>query len=307
MELNKQRDSFSHALSHIASHAGVTLLAVGIAFSLPILANYILFTWWPMVLEDSQLLLINEIIFAAVLVLLFNLLLKAREARRSHRMARLASLVHAGHDDSPMTRTAQRELLERISGTRDVSVMSVTGYDTFVSEKRNLRRIVDDCYELRVLLLNPYGPGALRRAQSLGGADAMLESYQREAAATVERLAGLVAAGKQVTLKFYDDAPYWNLIVTGEHVWVQYCHDGQELKAQPEYVLALNKDSSAHGLFPAFYVHFLNHWNDPRHPQYDFVSQQLVYRDVRGNEVKRVPFLPQVQGTDTLSCLRLAS
>lgn len=307
MEPNKYRNGLSHALGHIASHAGVTLLAVGIAFSLPMLASYILFTWWPMVLEDSQLLLINEIIFAAMLVLLFNLLLKAREARRSHRMARLVSLVHAGSSDCRHARRSQRELIERISGTRDVSVMSVTGYDTFVSEKRNLRRIIDECYELRVLLLNPYGHGALRRAQSLGDVETLLENYRRETAATVERLAGLAAAGKQVVLKFYDDAPFWNLIVTGEHVWVQYCHDGQELKAQPEYVFALGKENSAHGLFPAFYVHFLNQWTDPRHPEYDFSSQQLIYRNERGNEVKRVPFLPQAQDVDGFSYLRLAS
>lgn len=307
MEPNKYRNGLSHALGHIASHAGVTLLAVGIAFSLPMLASYILFTWWPMVLEDSQLLLINEILFAAMLVLLFNLLLKAREARRSHRMARLVSLVHVGYDDCRHARRSQRELIERISGTRDVSVMSVTGYDIFVSEKRNLRRIIDECYELRVLLLNPYGHGALRRAQSLGDAGSMLENYRRETAATLERLAGLAAAGKKVVLKFYDDAPFWNLIVTGEHVWVQYCHDGQELKAQPEYVFALGKENSTHGLFPAFYVHFLNQWTDPRHPEYDFPSQQLIYRNERGNEVKRVPFLPQTQDVVGFSYLRLAS
>lgn len=288
-------NNFPVTLRHIASHAGVTLLAVGFAFSLPMLANYILFTWWPMVAEDSQLLLINEIIFAAVLVLLFNLLLKAREAQLSHRMSGLASLVHVRAQDSRLSRRANRDLIERISGARDVAVMSVTGYDTFVSEMRNLRQVIDGSYELRVLLLNPHGPGAQRRVQSLGDAGELLESYQGETEATVERLACLAAAGKQVTLKFYEDAPFWNLIVTGEHVWVQYCHDGRELKAQPEYVFAMSKGNPALGLFPAFYVHFLNHWNDTRHPEFDFATRQLVYRNERGNEVRRTPFPPQAE------------
>lgn len=34
--------------------------------------------------------------------------------------------------------------------------------------------------------------------------------------ATIERLAALEASGKQVTLKFYEDPPFWNLIITGE-------------------------------------------------------------------------------------------
>ena len=111
----------------------------------------------------------------------------------------------------------------------------------------------------------------------------------------MERLASLAAAGKKVTLKFYDDPPFWNLIVTGEHVWVQYCHDGQELRQQPEYVFALNRSNPVQGLFPAFYMHFLNCWGDPRHPEYDFDTRQLIYRNERGNEVRRVPFLPQAE------------
>lgn len=282
-----------HILKHIFSHIGVTLLAVGIAFSLPALAKFILYTWWPLVEDDSQLLLINEIIFAAVLVLLFNLFLGARQGRVSRRMNRLISLVHVRENDGWFSRRTLRNLLDRITGTRDVSVMSVTGYDTFVSERRQLCRVIEHSYELRVMLMNPYGPGAMRRVASLGDPSPLLDTYCRETAATLERLAGLAAAGKQVTLKFYDDPPFWNLIVTGEHVWVQYCHDGHELKSQPEYVFALHRDKPAQGLFSAFYVHFLNHWNDPRHPEYDFSAQELVYRDARGNETRRLPFPPQ--------------
>ncbi len=307
MERKVHFHNFSRSLQHIAGHAGVTLLAVGIAFSLPVLANFILFTWWPMMLANSQLLLINEIAFAGVLVLLFNILLSAWDAQLSRRINSIAMLVHARQEGARLSRRIYRNLIERIIGTRDVSVMSVTGYDTFVSEIRDLHQVIDDCYELRVLLLNPYGPGALRRVQSIGNAEAVLENYRRETEATVERLTGLAEAGKKVTLKFYDVPPFWSLIVTGEHVWVQYCHDGQELRNQPEYVFALSKNNPAHGLFPAFYVHFLNHWNDPNHPEYDFTSKQLVYRNERGNETKRMPFIPPAAGPEVFSRLRLAS
>ncbi len=295
MERNIDPDRFSNTLRHIVGHAAVTLLAVGIAFWLPVLANYILFSWWPMVARDSQLLMVNEIIFAAVLVLVLNMLLSAREARLGHRMNGLVSLVHVRQEDSPSSLGTNRKLLQRMTGTRDVSVMSVTGFDTFVSEMRSLRQVIDACYELRVVLLNPFGPGALRRVQSLGSPEGLPETYRRETEATVERLAGLSTAGKKVTLKFYDEPPFWNLIVTGDYVWVQYCHDGQELRNQPEYVFELNRNKPAQGLFPVFYVHFLNHWADSRHPEYDFAARQLIYRDGRGNEARRLPFPPPAE------------
>ncbi|MBS1184963.1 MAG: hypothetical protein H6R09_564 [Proteobacteria bacterium] len=296
----------SHTLRHILSHVGVTLLAVGIAFSLPALAKYILFTWWPMVEGDSQLLLINEIVFAAVLVLLFNLFLGARQGRLSHRLNRLVSLVHVREESDTRSRWRDRKLLDRITGTRDISVMSITGYDTFVSERRKLNRVIDTSYELRVMLMNPYGAGAMRRVQSLGDPAPLFETYCQETAATLDRLASLATAGKRVTLKFYDEPPFWNLIVTGEYVWVQYCHDGHELKEQPEYVFALIKDKPTQGLFSAFYVHFLNHWSDPRHPEYDFSTRELIYRNDKGNEVKRVPFPPVAEHREIRQPVMLA-
>jgi hypothetical protein len=32
---------------------------------------------------------------------------------------------------------------------------------------------------------------------------------------------------------------------------------------------------------------FLNQWNDPRHPEYDFDTNELVYRDASGKETGR--------------------
>jgi hypothetical protein len=299
--------SIFQTLRHIFGHIGVTLLAVGVAFSLPMLARFILYTWWPMVEDDSQLLLVNEIVFAAVLVLLFNLFLGARQGRLSHRMNRLVSLVHVREESSWLARWYDRKLLDRITGTRDVSVMSITGYDTFVSQRRNLRNVIDHSYELRVMLMNPYGAGAMRRVQSLGDPAPLLDSYCQETAATIERLAALAAAGKRVTLRFYDDPPFWNLIVTGEYVWVQYCHDGHELKNQPEYVFALQKGQPTQGLFSAFYVHFLNQWSDLDHPEYDFSTHELIYRNDKGNEVARRPFPPQAARSDSPKLILLAS
>jgi hypothetical protein len=48
-------------LTYIFSHSLITLLAIGIAFMLPIAARYILYQWWPRVETDAQLLLFTEI------------------------------------------------------------------------------------------------------------------------------------------------------------------------------------------------------------------------------------------------------
>jgi len=293
MDHNTPIFSFIHTVRHIVGHAAVTLLAVGIAFSLPLAAKYILYNWWPKVEGDSHLLMITEICLAALLVLLFNLLRIAWAGRRVLRMNRIASLVHVREANNWFSRWASRDLRNKIRGTRDVSVMSVTGYDTFVSERRSPHHFIDDSYELRVMLMNPYGAGARRRVQSLGDMASMLETYRLETEATIERLTSLAASGKKVTLKFYEDPPFWNLIITGEYVWVQYCHDGQELKTQPEYVFALRKDKPAQGMFSPFYVHFLNQWDDPRHPEYDFDSEELIFRNDKGNEVERAPYPPR--------------
>lgn len=73
----------------------------------------------------------------------------------------------------------------------------------------------------------------------------------------------------------------------GELVWVQYCHSGFEVKHEPEYVFASNPENPRQGLFVPFYMYFLERWSDPRHPEFDFDTRELVYRDEDGREVRR--------------------
>jgi hypothetical protein len=49
MNHDKHFHSFAEGIHHALAHIVITLLAVGIAFSMPVIANYILFNWWPMV------------------------------------------------------------------------------------------------------------------------------------------------------------------------------------------------------------------------------------------------------------------
>lgn len=277
-------------LRHIASHAAITLLAVGIAFALPQLAQYILFNWWPLVRDDSRLLLYTEIGFAAGLVVLFNVASLTFHYRRRARMSSIASLVHVHEQGSWFSRQRKQNLLRRLPWKRDVTIMAVTGYGTFSAADADLGHILQDCYEVRVMLMNPYAAGARSYVAAHPAAEAALAGFRSELAASIEYLRALHAAGRKVVLKLYDEAPFWKLVFTGEHAWVRCCHDCRDFGKFPEYVFALQPDKPARGFFPAFYTYFLNQWNDPQHPDYNFDSDELVYRDGDGQERCREPY-----------------
>lgn len=294
MDHDKHFHSFTQGIHHAFSHVVITLLAVGIAFSLPVVAKYILFYWWPKVEDNSQLLMITEISFATVLVLLFNISKIAWDGRRSMHMNKIASLVYAREGHGWMSRWKERDMRKKIASARDVYIMSITG-DTFSSENSELQKPLELAYEIRVMLANPYGKGVASRAQSLDDPEAMLQAFRQETEVSIAYLRKLAAAGKKVKLKFYEEPPFWKLVVTGEYVWVQYCHDGHEVKTQPEYVFGLQHDNPQRGFFAPFYKHFLDQWKDPRHPDFNFETSELIYRNGDGNEIDRVSFPPDME------------
>jgi hypothetical protein len=292
---NKHFHSFSQGIRHAFGHVAITLLAVGIAFSLPVAADFILYYWWPKVEYSSQLLLITEIGFATVLVLLFNISKIAWDGRRSIHMNKIASLVYARERSGWMSRWKEREMRKKIASVRDVYIMSITGYDTFSSENNELQKMLELAYEIRVLLANPYGKGVASRAQSQDDPAAMLQTYRRETEVSIAYLRKLTAAGKKLKLKFYEAPPFWKLVVTGEYVWVQFCHIGHEVKSQPEYVFGLQHDNPQRGFFGPFYKHFLEQWKDQNHPEFNFDTGELVYRNEDGNEIRRTAFPLQAE------------
>jgi len=276
-----------NSLRQILSHGAVTVLAVAIAFSLPGFANYILNEWWPEVENNANLLLGTEIALASVLALVFNMAKIAWDHRQRVLVARLASLVHARNGDAGWwARRRERALVNQLTTARDAFVLTLTGYDTLVAEDSLLRPVIDKAYEIRVMLVNPVGHGLRRRAESLPS-DVTVLTLHTEIEATIGALSALRKYGKKVKLKFYDEEPFWKIVVLGDYIWVQHCHSGFVVREQPEYVFALQHTEPRHGLFVPFYMIFLNYWNDPSHPEYDFETNELVYRDAGGKETGR--------------------
>lgn len=272
------------SFQQVLSHGVITLLAVAIAFSLPRAAGYILYEWWPVVERDANLLLATEIGMASVMVLLFNFAKIMWGNRQRVAMAKLTALAYARKDRRDwLSQRRERALAKRLSAARDAYLLTLTGHDTLVDERSLLRGAVQTAYEIRVMLLNPVGAGLRRRVDSLPPEITLL-SFHKEIEASIACLAELRKAGKKVSLKFYEQEPFWKVIVLGDHVWVQHCHTGFEVKHQPEYVFGLQHDNPREGLYIPFYMHFLEQWNQPCHPKYDFDTNELVYRDEAGNE-----------------------
>lgn len=245
---------------------------------------------------EPNLLLATEIALASALVLLFNLAKLAWGGRHIAATARLASLVYgrtAKH--GWLARWRERALVGRLPAARDAFLLTLTGYDTLVDKRSLLRGLLETAYEVRVMLVNPVGEGLRRRVESLPP-EVTLRSFHSEIEASIAYLAELRKLGKKVTLKFYDHEPFWKVIVLGDHVWVQHCHAGFSVREQPEFVFALRHRSPRDGLFVPFYVYFLNQWNENGHPEYDFDSNELVYRDAGGNETVRAPLGVPVNG-----------
>ena len=274
-------------LRQILTHGVITVLAVVIAFSLPGTANYVLNEWWPHVERNANLLLATEVALASILALLFNLAKIAWDHRRGVLTARLASLMYARNAGAGWwLRRRERALVKHLPAARDAFILTLTGYDTFVAEGSLLRGVIEKAYEIRVMLVNPVGKALRERADSLPPEITVL-TLNTEIEATIGHLSGLRKFGKKVKLKFYDEEPFWKLIVLGDYVWVQHCHSGFAVKQQPEFVFALQHREPRHGLFVPFYMVFLNQWNDARHPEYDFDTNELVYRDGSGKETGR--------------------
>ncbi|NJD87259.1 MAG: hypothetical protein FIB05_04460 [Betaproteobacteria bacterium] len=274
-------------VQQILFHVAVSGLALAIAFSLPAVADFVLHQWWPRVSANAKLLLATELALAAALVLLANALGFAWEGVRARRMRDLASLVQVRRDDG---RGGAKPLPAAARAARDALIMSVTGFHTFASDRAPFRELLERSFEARVLLLDPFSEGARSRIRSLPDPERARELYLEEIGASIAYLRSLWESGRRVRLKLYQAAPFWSIVVAGEHAWVRYCHDGYPIASQPDYVFALRPEEPTQGLFPPFCAYALDQWNDSGHREYDFATGELVLRDADGAERDRAPF-----------------
>lgn len=305
--LKHNESNILSGLGNVLTHGAITLLAIGIAFTLPAAARFILYQWWPQVEADANLLLITEIALASLLVLFFNFAKISWDNRRYVASANLASLVYARSNQNWLSRWRERALFSRLPAARDACILTVTGFDTFVHKTSRFRQSLETAYEIRVMLVNPASRGAKLRVGSMPPQQNDFAAFCREIEASIAYLDELRKGGRKVTLKLYDVQPFWKVVVLGEHAWVQYCHNGWQIKETPEYVFALHHRNPKRGLFVPFYMYFLEKWSESHHPEFDFDTRELVCRDATGKEVERLPFQTLDAGKNDIADMQQAA
>lgn len=290
-------------ISELAMHALLAGAAVAAAFSLPLAMPPLVSDWWPHIAASPELLLWTESYLAVLLFLTFLRVKKGLEARDFVASARLASLVHASSKPGALARWRER-LSDRQQRAEDACIMTVTGFDTFTREDSQFRAVLQAAREIHVMLLNPMSEGARLRADSLSGERDYYGKMLQEIHASLDWLAQLRAAGKRVVLRFYDHRPLWKLVVVGEYVWVQYCHEGMEVNAIPEYVFALHSGNPERGLFTPFSRLFAEAWARTPALEFDFDTGEMVQRDASGAELARLRLPRSPHASKTLAIAR---
>ena len=267
----------------------VIVMSAGIALSLPALARGFL-SYWSRVEHDKVMLVALETGVAVILMVLLNGVRQRMLDRQLAGMASAAGLVSffPTRERHAQDRVAQ---LKAKQGTgRTVMVIGSSGYGTLFDHVGDLAAVLDRCAGARILLLNPYSQEAQQRIRAIGHPGYTIEQFRDEVRQSIELLKRLKAVGKPVRLKLYSDPPLVKLVVFGDYLWLQHYHSDVDVRSMPEYLLQHNlKD---HGLYTLWHQYFLQRWGNRDTPEYDLDSDELVYRNAQGGEMRRVPFEP---------------
>jgi hypothetical protein len=276
-------------VSALAFHAVVIGLSAGIAWSLPNIARQFL-AFWSRIEQERILLLIIEVGVALLLIMISNYLWRAYTDRRQAVMARGAGLVSFFPLHDPGAGRRIRELKQQQSLGRTVLAIGVTGHGTVVDDKAEMHALLETCLEAKLILLNPFSEEATRRAQSLSHPDISPDRFHQELQDTIALIKRFRVNGKVIRLKLYSDRPHLRMVILGDYLWLQHYHTGLDVRWMPEYVFQHNPDH--HGLYTLFYQYFTKRWENQEIPEYDFETDELVYRARSGSELRREPFEP---------------
>jgi len=82
--------------------------------------------------------------------------------------------------------------------------------------------------------------------------------------------------------------PLLKLAILGDYISVQHYHTGLDVRDMPEYVFHHGQNPGS--LYTYFYQYFLARWHDPNIPEYALDTDELIYRDNAGNEIRRESF-----------------
>lgn len=271
---------------HVWYHIGLVGLSAGIAMSLPNVGHALL-AYWDLAKNQKFFLVSTEIIVAVLLIVFLNHLRQSLAYKKLAKVANGAGLVNFFPVGGRLAQHKVTHLLQKQGFPRNVMIIGSTGR-TFVDPQGDMSAVLKNCLEAKIMLLNPCSDNAKTRANSILHPDVTLATLKAQARQTVGFLKLLKAAKKNVTLKLYSDDPNVKLAILGEHVWLQHYHTTLDVQSMPMYVFKHNP--TEHGLFTIFYQHFVSKWDNLETPEYDLLTDELVYRWPNGAERSREPF-----------------
>lgn len=294
---------FIKGVGHIFYHVLLVAMSAGIAFSLPAIISFFaknFLSFWSIVENEKIFLISVEISLALLLVLGFNYLGRSWKDRRLAKMARGSGIIRFFPTGKFFALRRIRALKKKQGFARDVMIIASTGFRTFVEPRGDLHNVLQNCREAKIMLLNPYSEGVNARARSILDPDVTIEHFREQIKKSIEFLKGLKATQKNVKLKLYADPPFLKLAILGDYVWVKHYHPGRDIQKMPEFAFAHGQNPGS--LYTPFYQGFLTRWEDSDIPEYDFDTDELVYRDVNGKELRRDRFTG-VRGLDPREAL----
>lgn len=273
----------------ILYHIGLVMFSAAIALSLPfavtLFAQYFL-AYWAEIEHEKAFLVAAEIAVALVLVSFFNFVGRSLKDNRLADMARWAGLMYFFPSRGRFVQRKVRKLKKKHGLVRSVMIIGSTGYRTFVDPKGELRPVLENCLEAKIMLLNPDSAGAKMRAKAIAHPHVTHGSMREQVCKSVDLLKQLKSAQKNIKLKLYADPPHLKLAILGDSMWIQHYHTNLDVQTMPEYVFKHNQND--HGLYTLFYQYFMRRWESPEIPEYDLDTDEIVFGSGEGGVVKRV-------------------
>jgi hypothetical protein len=281
---------------HMFYHVAIIVLSATFALSLPTIAGFLaknFLTYWSFIGNEKIFLVSMEIGAAILLILVVNYLSRSWKDRRLANTAKLAGLLPVPATDEFFARKRTKKLLESQGFARDVMLIGSTGFRTFVDAKGELNQVLQDCREAKIMLLHPYGEGAGARAKSIPDPEMTVDRFREQIRASIAFLKNLKSMQKNVKLKLYEDLPFLKVAILGDYLWLQHYHSGLEEHYRPRYVFEHNQNPGS--LYTPLYQYFNTRWGSIEIPEYDLDTDELVWRDAAGNEVRREEFPETLQ------------
>lgn len=272
-------------------HIVVVTLSGAIALSLPFVAGFLaedFMAYWNQIKNEEVILVSIEIAVALFLILAFNYFGRSIGDRKIARIAAGAGLVQCVSARGRLPRKRAKKAKEKQGMARSVVVLGATGYRTFVDAEGELHKVLRDCLEAKIMLMNPYSEAAQVRARAILHPDVTPLRLREEVKQSIEFLKQLKAAHKNVKLKLYSNLPLMKLVILGDYIWLQHYHANLDVETTPEYVFQHNQDNPS--LYTLFYQYFVERWESPEIPEYDLETDELVYQGGGGSETKREKF-----------------